>query len=127
MRVFRRQTGHDVLFLCGTDEHGTPAELAALAEGVPVEAYCARQNDRQAEIYRRYGPSFDHCCRTSGNANRRLPQEIFRALDAAGHAEVRTITQAYSPTDGRYLPDRYIVGICPHCGDAGARGDQCES
>ena len=62
---FRRQTGHEVLFLCGTDEHGTPAELAALAAGLPVAEYCARQHAIQADIYRRFGLSFDHFSRTS--------------------------------------------------------------
>ncbi len=124
---FRRQTGHEVLFLCGTDEHGTPAELAAQAAGVPVADYCARQHAIQADIYRRFGLSFDHFSRTSGAANRRLTQEIFRRLDAAGFIEERTIRQAYSPTDGRFLPDRYIVGTCPNCGHTNARGDQCES
>jgi methionyl-tRNA synthetase len=124
---FRRQTGHHVLFLCGTDEHGTPAELAAQAERRPVADYCARQHTIQADIYRRFGLSFDHFSRTSGAANSRLTQEIFQRLDAAGHIEARTIRQAYSPTDGRFLPDRYVEGTCPHCGDANARGDQCEA
>lgn len=124
---FRRQTGHEVLFLCGTDEHGTPAELAAQAAGLPVADYCARQHAVQADIYRRFGLSFDHFSRTSGEANRKLTQEIFLALDAAGFIEARTIRQAYSPTDGRFLPDRYVVGTCPHCGNLGARGDQCEA
>ena len=123
---FRRQTGHDVLFLCGTDEHGTPAELAAAAAGLPVADYCARQHAIQADIYRRFGLSFDHFSRTSGAANHCLTQEIFRRLDAAGHIEARTIRQAYSPTDGRFLPDRYLLGTCPHCGHPAARGDQCE-
>ena len=124
---FRRQTGHEVLFLCGTDEHGTPVELAAHAAGVPVADYCARQHAVQADIYRRFGLSFDHFSRTSGEANRRLTQELFRCLDAAGFIEERTILQAYSPTDRRFLPDRYVVGTCPHCGHPNARGDQCES
>jgi methionyl-tRNA synthetase len=124
---FRRQTGHEVLFLCGTDEHGTPAELAAQAAGLPVADYCARQHAVQADIYRRFGLSFDHFSRTSGEANRKLTQEIFLALDAAGLIEPRTIRQAYSPTDGRFLPDRYVVGTCPHCNSPGARGDQCEA
>ena len=124
---FRRQTGHEVLFLCATDEHGTPTELAALAEGLPVADYCARQHAVQADIYRRFGLSFDHFSRTSQAANRRLTQEIFGRLDAAGHIEARTIKQAYSPTDERFLPDRYVVGTCPHCGSMDARGDQCES
>ena len=124
---FRRQTGHEVLFLCGTDEHGTPVELAAHAAGVPVADYCARQHAVQADIYRRFGLSFDHFSRTSGDANRRLTQDIFRCLDAAGFIEERTIQQAYSPTDRRFLPDRYVVGTCPHCGYPNARGDQCEN
>ena len=124
---FRRQTGDEVLFLCGTDEHGTPAELAAQAAGLPVAGYCARQHAVQADIYRRFGLSFDHFSRTSGEANRKLTQEIFLALDAAGFIEPRTIRQAYSPTDGRFLPDRYIVGTCPHCNSPNARGDQCEA
>jgi methionyl-tRNA synthetase len=124
---FRRQTGHEVLFLCGTDEHGTPVELAAQAAGLPVADYCARQHAVQADIYRRFGLSFDHFSRTSGEANRRLTQEIFLALDKAGFIEERTIRQAYSPTDKRFLPDRYIVGTCPHCGSPNARGDQCEA
>jgi methionyl-tRNA synthetase len=60
---FRRQTGHDVLFLCGTDEHGTPVELAAHAAGVPVADYCAYQHAVQADIYRRFDLSFDHFSR----------------------------------------------------------------
>lgn len=124
---FRRQTGHEVLFLCGTDEHGTPVELAAQAEGIPVSDYCARQHAVQADIYRRFGLSFDHFSRTSGSTNRLLTQDIFQRLDAAGHIEARTIRQAYSPTDARFLPDRYIVGTCPYCGTTNARGDQCES
>jgi methionyl-tRNA synthetase len=124
---FRRQTGHEVLFLCGTDEHGTPAELAAQAAGLPVAEYCARQHTVQADIYRRFGLGFDHFSRTSGEANRRLTQEIFLALDAAGFIEERTIRQAYSPTDRRFLPDRYVIGTCPHCGSVNARGDQCEA
>ena len=82
---FRRQTGHEVLFLCGTDEHGTPSELAAQAAGVPVAEYCARQHALQADIYRRFDLSFDHFSRTSGVANRLLTQELFRRLDAAGY------------------------------------------
>ena len=124
---FRRQTGHEVLFLCGTDEHGTPTELAAQAAGSPIAEYCARQHAIQADIYRRFGLSFDHFSRTSGAANRLLTQELFRRLDAAGHIEPRVIRQAYSSTDKRFLPDRYVIGTCPHCGNPNARGDQCES
>jgi methionyl-tRNA synthetase len=124
---FCRQLGHEVLFLCGTDEHGTPAELAAREAGLDVATYCARQHAAQADIYRRFGLSFDHFARTSNPANHALTQAIFRHLDANGLIEDRQIQQAYSPSDRRFLPDRYVVGTCPHCGHTEARGDQCEA
>ncbi len=123
---FCRQLGHEVLFLCGTDEHGTPAELAAQAAGLDVAEYCARQHAVQADIYRRFGFAFDHFSRSSRPANHALTQDLFRRLDAAGLIAERTLRQAWSATDRRFLPDRYIVGTCPHCGSVNARGDQCE-
>jgi len=124
---YHRQAGHETLFLCGTDEHGTPAELAAAAAGVEVADYCAAQHAIQADIYRRFGISFDHFSRSSGLANHAFTHEIFEHLDAAGFSEERLIRQAWSPTDGRFLPDRYLLGTCPRCADPGARGDQCEA
>ena len=124
---FHRQIGNDVLFLCGTDEHGTPAELAALEANLDVAAYCERQHWIQAGIYREFAISFDHFSRTSGAANHALTQELYRHLDAAGLIEERTVRQPYSATDRRFLQDRLVEGICPHCGDPGARGDQCDA
>ncbi len=97
---FRRQTGHDVLFLRGTDEHGTPVELAAHAAGVPVADYCARQHAVQADIYRRFGLSFDHFSRTSGEANRRLTQDIFPAasMRRASSRNARSCRPTRPPT-----------------------------
>src|ERR1700682_1222903 len=112
---FRRQTGHEVLFLCGTDEHGTPTELAAQAAGLPVAEYCSRQHAIQADIYRRFGLLFDHFSRTSGAANRRLTQELFRHLDAAGYIEPRIIRQAYSSTEQRLVSDLCGVCVLPPC------------
>jgi methionyl-tRNA synthetase len=124
---FLRQTGAEVLFICATDEHGTPAELAARGENLPVAAYCRRLHDVQADIYRRFGLSFDHFGRTSSARNHRLTQHFYHRLDAAGLIEERSIRQYFSPTDARFLPDRYVIGTCPHCGNPGARGDQCEA
>ncbi len=124
---FHRQIGNEVLFLCGTDEHGTPAELAAVQAGLDVAAYCARQHAIQADIYRRFSISFDHFSRTSGHANHALTREFYQSLDAAGLIEERTIRQPFSVTDGRFLQDRLVEGTCPHCGDPNARGDQCDA
>ena len=124
---FQRLLRRDVLFVCGTDEHGTPAELAALEAGLPVAEYCARQHAAQAEIYRRLGISFDHFGRSSSPANHALTRHLFLCLEAEGFIEERVLQQVWSHADRRFLPDRYIVGTCPHCGDRAARGDQCDS
>ena len=123
---FRRQTGAEVLFICGTDEHGTPTELSAAALNRNVRAYCDEQHAIQANIYRRFGLSFDHFGRSSSPQNRLLTQHFYRRLDAAGLIEERNVQQVWSPKDGRFLPDRYIVGTCPHCRYEAARGDQCD-
>ncbi len=124
---FMRQRGYEVLAICATDEHGTPAELAAIAAGQSVAAFCAEQYEVQTDIYRRFGLSFDHFGRTSRPQNHALTQHFAAKLDEAGLIEEREIEQVYSIDDGRYLPDRYIEGECPHCGYERARGDQCEN
>ena len=123
---FQRLRGRDVLFVCGTDEHGTPAEIAAAEAGLPVAEYCASQHRVQADIYRRFGISFDHFSRTSSARNRDLTQHLYRCLERHGLIEERSVRQIWSETDGRFLPDRYVIGTCPHCGYPAARGDQCE-
>ncbi|MEA2410183.1 MAG: methionyl-tRNA synthetase [Thermoleophilaceae bacterium] len=124
---FLRSRGEDVLYICATDEHGTPAELAAAAEGLPVAEYCAGQHAIQADLGARFGLSFDHFGRSSSEQNRVLTQHFARQLDENGFIEERVTLQAYSPTDARFLPDRYVIGTCPHCGYPAARGDQCEN
>lgn len=121
---FLRQQGHEVLFVCGTDEHGAPAELAAGTE--PVAAFCDRLHAVQADQYRRLGLSFDRFGRTSAEATRRTTVEVYDRLVRNGLVERRTVTQLWSRADGRFLPDRYVLGTCPHCGSPDARGDQCE-
>ncbi|WP_210585318.1 methionine--tRNA ligase [Streptomyces sp. GESEQ-35] len=124
---YLRQRGHDVLYICATDEHGTPAELAAKEEGLPVDEFCARAHDQQKAIYDGFNLAFDYFGRSSSPQNREITQEIARELKANGFIEERAIRQVYSVTDGRFLPDRYIIGTCPHCGYDKARGDQCEN
>ena len=124
---FRRQVGDEVLFICGTDEHGTPAELCAIEAGEDVRHYCDAQHAIQADIYRRFGLSFDHFGRSSCRQNHALTQHFYRRLDAAGLIEERAVRQVWSSIDRRFLPDRYVLGTCPHCGFAAARGDQCDA
>lgn len=124
---YMRQRGHEVLYICATDEHGTPAELAAKEAGLPVDVFCAQQHDAQKAIYDGFGLAFDYFGRSSSAQNVEITQRIARELKANGFIEERSIRQVYSIADGRFLPDRYIEGTCPHCGYDRARGDQCEN
>jgi methionyl-tRNA synthetase len=124
---YLRLRGHDVLYVCATDEHGTPAELAATEAGMSVEEYCQAQHQLQADVYARFQLSFDFFGRTSKPSNHELTRALYEDLKAAGFIEKRQIRQLYSLDDGRYLPDRYVLGTCPHCGFNAARGDQCEN
>jgi methionyl-tRNA synthetase len=124
---FQRSRGRDTLFICATDEHGTPAELAALEEGLPIAEYCAKWWKIQKELGDGFGLSFDFFGRSSSPQNRELTQHFAKVLWERGHIEERTTRQVYSKADGRFLPDRYVIGTCPHCGYERARGDQCEN
>ena len=124
---FQRARGQDVLYICATDEHGTPAELAAHDAGMDVPAYCAEQHELQKRVGEQFGLSWDYFGRSSSPQNRELTQHFCTKLDEAGLIEERTDTQVFSVDDNRFLPDRYIVGTCPHCGYERARGDQCEN
>ena len=124
---FQRARGYDTLYVCATDEHGTPAELAALEAGQDVATYCAEQHEVQKQLGQDFAFSWDWFGRSSSQENRVLTQEFARALWRNGYLEVRTTRQAYSHADKRFLPDRYVIGTCPHCGYERARGDQCEN
>ncbi|MFD0271044.1 methionine--tRNA ligase [Streptomyces sp. NPDC127106] len=124
---YLRQRGHDVLYICATDEHGTPAELAAKEAGLSVSDFCAQAHDAQKAVYDGFELSFDYFGRSSSEQNREITQHFARQLQKNGFIEERAIRQVYSPVDGRFLPDRYVEGTCPHCGYDKARGDQCEN
>jgi len=124
---YMRGRGHEVMFICATDEHGTPAELAAAKAGKPVAEYCAEMWAVQAELARGFRLSFDHFGRSSSIRNHRLTQHFAGKLDEAGLIREVAEEQVYSVDDGRFLPDRYIEGTCPNCGYDSARGDQCDN
>ncbi|MBB1242419.1 methionine--tRNA ligase [Streptomyces durbertensis] len=124
---YLRQRGENVLYICATDEHGTPAELAAKEAGLPVAEFCAQQHDAQKAVYDGFGLRFDYFGRSSSPQNVEITQRVARSLKENGFIEERAVRQVYSLADGRFLPDRYIVGTCPHCGYDKARGDQCEN
>ncbi|MCG6110575.1 MAG: methionine--tRNA ligase [Paracoccus sp.] len=124
---YLRARGHEVMFICATDEHGTPAELAAAKTGEAVADYCARMHGVQTKLAQGFGLSFDHYGRSSSDQNRRLTQHFAGRLADQGYIREVVEKQVYSHADNRFLPDRYIEGTCPNCGYDKARGDQCEN
>ena len=124
---YLRMQGHEVLAICATDEHGTPAELAAAEAGQTVQQYCDEQFEIQRDLGERFGLSWDWFGRTSRPQNHELTNHFARKLEEHGYLEERSIQQVYSPSEDRFLPDRYVTGTCPHCGFERARGDQCEN
>ena len=124
---YNRARGHEVMFICATDEHGTPAELAAAKAGKPVAEYCAEMHEVQKELAAGFRLSFDHFGRSSSQRNHRLTQHFAGKLAENGLIREVTERQVYSVDDGRFLPDRYIEGTCPNCGYDSARGDQCDN
>jgi methionyl-tRNA synthetase len=124
---FQRARGNETLFICATDEHGTPAELAALAAGMEVSAYCDLQHTLQRDIGEAFGLSWDWFGRSSSRQNHELTQHFASVLMDNRMLEERVDQMIYSIDDQRFLPDRFIEGTCPHCGYPKARGDQCDN
>jgi len=124
---YMRMMGNEVLYIAGTDEHGTTSEVGALKEGMGVQEYCDMYHQRHVQTYKDFNLSFDCFGRTSSEQNKEITYHIFEQLDKNGFIEERTIKQVYSIDDAMFLADRYIIGTCPHCGYDKARGDQCEN
>jgi len=124
---FLRLRGKDVLYICATDEHGTPAELAALHAGLEVSEYCRKQHEVLKGLCERFALSFDHFGRSSSPQNHELTKHFAAKLEEHGLIEERTTLQMFSVSENRFLPDRYVIGTCPNCGYEAARGDQCEN
>ncbi len=124
---FQRARGHEVLAICGTDEHGTPTELAAAAEGIDPAAYSAKYYEIQKRLGEGFGLSWDHWGRTSSKYAEELTHHFAAKLEEAGLIEERVDRMIYSIDDKRFLPDRYVEGTCPHCNYRPARGDQCDN
>src|SRR6266567_8732906 len=124
---YQRMAGRQVLMVSGTDEHGTPIQVQADAEGVTARELADRYNRVIAQDLRALGLSYDMFTRTTTRNHYAVVQELFTGLYKNGYIFPKTTLGAISPSTGRTLPDRYIEGTCPICGYPNARGDQCEN
>jgi methionyl-tRNA synthetase len=124
---YMRMAGHDVLMVSGTDEHGTPIQVQADADGVTPRELADRYNRVIVEDLHGLGLTYDLFTRTTTGNHYAVVQELFTGLFDNGYIIAKTTLGARSPSTGRTLPDRYIEGTCPICGYDGARGDQCDN
>jgi methionyl-tRNA synthetase len=124
---YQRMAGNRVLMVSGTDEHGTPIQVQADAEGVSARALADRYNRVIVEDLTSLGMTYDLFTRTTTANHYAVTQEIFTGLLRNGYIFPKVTLGAISPSTGRTLPDRYIEGTCPICGYPSARGDQCDN
>ena len=124
---FQRMSGNPVLMVSGTDEHGTPIQVQADAEGVTARELADRYNRVIAADLHGLDMSYDLFTRTTTRNHYSVVQDMFTGLYQNGYIFPRKSLGAVSPSTGRTLPDRYIEGTCPICGYDGARGDQCDN
>ncbi|MGH3255292.1 MAG: methionine--tRNA ligase [Streptosporangiaceae bacterium] len=124
---YQRMAGHRVLMVSGTDEHGTPIQVQADAEGVSARALADRYNRVIVEDLTSLGMTYDLFTRTTTANHYAVTQEMFTGLLRNGYIFPKVTLGAISPSTGRTLPDRYIEGTCPICGYPSARGDQCDN
>ncbi len=123
---YQRLRERDVVWVCGSDEHGVPITIKARKEGVTPQQIVDRYHTLIGESFRRLGISFDIYSRTTSPTHARTASEFFRTLYDAGKFIERTTEQYYDQEADTFLADRYIVGTCPRCGNERAYGDQCE-
>lgn len=124
---FQRLRGHECFYVCADDAHGTPIMLKARDESITSEELIERIGNEHQEDFAAFNIAFDNYYSTHSSENRAFAEEIFLALDRAGHITRRTIVQAYDPEEKIFLPDRFIRGECPKCGEDDQYGDNCEA
>ena len=123
---YKRLTGADVIYICGSDEHGVPITIAAEKNGVSPQDIVDRYHEMNKKVFEDFGISFDHYGRTSASIHHETSKGMFSTLHKKGFFKKKTEQQMYDPKAAMFLPDRYVKGTCPNCGFEEAYGDQCE-
>lgn len=122
---FQRLLGREVLYICGSDEHGVPITLNAQIAGRTPKEHVDLFHHMIADFFKQLHISFDHYSRTTWEGHVKTTQQFFLDLLANGYIEPKVTEQLYSPIDNRFLADRYVIGNCPKCDFENARGDEC--
>ena len=123
---FQKLRGHDCMYVCASDAHGTPIMLNARKLGVTPEELTDTYSQEFIEVFRDFGVDMDNYHTTHSPENQALTVEMFEALRATGDIYTKTIEQAYDEKEGMFLPDRFVKGTCPRCKSEDQYGDACE-
>lgn len=123
---YKRLNGDDVLYICGSDEHGVPITISADKEGVSPQVIIDRYHEQNKKAFERFGMSFDNYSRTSLPIHHETAKEFFLEYYNRGILKEKKSNQFYDEKAKMFLPDRYVEGTCPNCGFEEARGDECE-
>lgn len=123
---YHRLRGDDVLMVSGSDEHGTPIEVEAMKQGVTPKELTDRNHALVAELFRKWGASFDNYTRTESPVHREFVRETLMKIYSNGYIFSKETQMLYCTHDQRFLPDRFVEGKCPYCKYDRARGDQCD-
>jgi len=124
---FQKQRGHDCVYCCADDAHGTPIMIRAEQEGISPETLIARSSQEHQRDYREFLIQFDHFHSTHSPENVHFTHTLYETLRAGGFISRRTVRQAYDAQARMFLPDRYVRGTCPRCKTPGQYGDSCDN
>lgn len=123
---FQKMRGHECLYVCADDTHGTPIMVKAREMGIPPEEWIARSHADHVKDFTDFGIQFDIYSSTNSQENKTLAEEFYLRMRDQGHTEIRKIQQLYCDHDKMFLPDRFVKGTCPTCGAPDQYGDSCD-
>jgi len=124
---FQKMRGHDCIYVCADDTHGTPVMIRARAEGVSPEELIARSYALHTRDFSDFEIRFDNYYSTNSEENRAFSTSIYQAMQKSGAVSARNLPQLYCEHDAMFLPDRFVKGVCPKCGAADQYGDSCDA
>ncbi len=124
---FQKMRGHDALFLCADDTHGTPIMIAARKQNISPEELIEKMWHRHVQDFKDFEIHHDHYSSTNSTTNRQMAEFCFESLKKANVVDVKPMRQLYCGHDKMFLPDRFVKGTCPKCGAADQYGDNCEA
>ncbi|MGD9130999.1 MAG: methionine--tRNA ligase [Candidatus Bathyarchaeota archaeon] len=124
---YYRLRGDEVVYVTGSDEHGTPIEIEAVRLNIPPKQLTDRNHAQVSDLFERWGIAFSNYTRTENPVHKEFVRDLLLKIYENGYIFTQETEQLYCPKCDRFLPDRFVEGTCPICGCDGARGDQCDS